>query len=194
MIGSDRRALLAGLIGALAASAAAADPLARRFGGPFTLTSHRGERVSDESFRGRFMLIYFGFTDCTDLCPIDVPSMMHALEALGPAAERVQPLFITVDPDTDTPAKLAGYVESFGPRLTGLTGSGEEIAAVTRAYRVHRMRIVHRPDQAAVLHRQHTVDHGSLTYLMGPDGGFLTMFPHDTRAERMAEVLRRYVG
>ena len=114
--------------------------------------------------------------------------MTSALESLGAAAERVQPVFITVDPARDTPPVLAEYVESFHPRLIGLTGSEAEIAAAARAYRVHRVKYApaHGGDYA--------VDHGSLTYLMGPEGGFLTLIPHGASAERLAQALARHLG
>ena len=168
----------------------AADPLAGRFGGPFTLTAHDGRRLSDQDFRGRFMLIFFGFTRCPDICPTDLATMAKALELLGPLADRVQPLFVTVDPARDDPAALGDYVSSFHPRLIGLTGSEPEIAAVARAYRVHRRK--YQPAWAAP--GQYGVDHGSLKYLMGPDGAFATLVPHDTPAERMAAILRPYLA
>lgn len=192
-----RRALLAAAL-ALAArpglaqqhGPAAADPLATRFGGPFTLTDHRGKRVSDGDFRGRFMLVYFGFTRCSDTCPVDLPIIAQALDAIGPLADRLAALFITVDPANDTSAVLAEYVAVFHPRLIGLTGSEAEIAAVAKAYRVHRRKLFlprHRDGDYAV-------DHGSLTYLMGRDGTFLTLLPHNSGAKRLAAILEKYLG
>ena len=169
---------------------AAPDPLATRFGGPFSLTDHQGRRVSDSDFRGRFMLLYFGFTRCTDTCPVDLPIMAQALDRLGPLADVVVPLFVTVDPAHDTPAVLASYLAAFHPRLIGLTGSEAEIAAAARAYKVHRRKLT-QPHHGE---GQYAVDHGSLTYLMGKDGVFLTLLPHNSGAERMATVLRRYLG
>jgi protein SCO1/2 len=213
----SRRAALASFAAlALAAQASAqtADPLARRFGGPFTLTSHTGARVSDRDFRGRLMLVYFGFTNCADTCPGDLLTIGHALERLGAAQERIQPLFVTVDPETDTPEAMATYLEHFHPRIVGLTGSEAEIAAVTKAYRVHRrlLDIPKRSDAAATIHLAHgpgghgpgahgpyrggaqTIDHGSLTYLMGPDGGFLTLFPTNADDAKMASILASYLA
>lgn len=185
----SRRAALAALALAFTAPAMGqSDPLAGRFGGPFTLTAHDGKRVSDTDFRGRFLLIAFGFTHCPDICPTGLATMTAALEALGPVADRVQPLFITVDPGRDAPAALAEYVASFHPRLIGLTGSEAEIAAVARAYRVHRVK--YEPAAGG----DYAVDHGSLIYLMGPDGGFRTLFPHGTPADKMSQVLRRHFG
>lgn len=191
---ASRRAIVAALAAGIAASATAiADSLAGRFGGPFSLTDHNGRRVTDADFHGRHLLIYFGFTQCVDLCPVDMPVMADALDKLGSTANRLQPLFITVDPATDTPAVLRDYVTAFRPSILGLTGSDAEIAAVTKAYRVHRMRIPNTPAQQQHRGHSHTIDHGSLTYLMGPDGKFLTLIPHGSEAARMAEIIRSYL-
>lgn len=166
------------------------DPLAGRFGGPFSLIDHSGRAVSDGDFRGRFMLVYFGFTRCTDTCPIDLPTIAQALDGLGPLADRVAPLFVTVDPAHDTPAVLAAYVAAFHPALVGLTGSEAQIAAVAKAYKVHRRKLTlphHGPGE-------HSVDHGSLTYLMDREGRFLTLLPHKTGADRMVAILRGYLA
>ncbi|HEY5794399.1 MAG TPA: SCO family protein [Bosea sp. (in: a-proteobacteria)] len=203
--GLARRTLLAGLAGSAIARAqaqskgghihgsagqTAPDPLAGRFGGPFSLIDHHGRRVGDDAYRGRFMLVYFGFTRCTDTCPVDLPTMAQALDVLGPLAQRVAPLFITVDPAHDTPPVLAANVAAFHPALIGLTGSEVEIAAVAKAYKVHRRKLT-QPHHGA---GEYAVDHGSLTYLMDRDGRFLTLLPHKTGAERMAAVLRSYLA
>lgn len=200
----SRRTLCGLLLGAVAAPAGlrahdtaaparpggAPDPLAGRFGGPFTLTAHDGRRVGDADFRGRFMLVYFGYTSCIDLCPIDLALMHQALDGLGAAADRVQPLFITVDPAYDTPAVLAAYVKAFHPRLIGLTGTDAEIAAVAKAYRVHRRKLKPGPS----IETRYLIDHGSLTYLMRPDGSFATLIPHGATAEAMAKTLSTYLA
>jgi protein SCO1 len=212
----DRRVVMLGAAGlALAPSALAQtaprDPLASRFGGPFTLTDHTGRRVTERDFLGQFMLIYFGFTRCTDACPIDMPNLVHALEEIAPLDAQVRPVFVTVDSD-DTPALLADYVSSLHPRLVGLTGSEAELAAMARAYRVHRYRVERQssggprhfietltrviPAHGSKPHsrdQKFTINHGTLTYLMGRDGKFLTIVPHASKPARIAEVLRRYV-
>lgn len=194
MTAPSQRAALATFVWTLVAPALAAspgadgDPLAKRFGGPFALTTHDGRRVTGADFRGWFLLLFFGYTRCPDVCPTGLATMAAALESLGAAADRVQPVFITVDPASDTPQALADYVASFHPRLIGLTGSEGEIAAVTRAFRVHRVK--YQPAAGG----DYAVDHGSLTYLMGPDGGFLTLIPHGATPGRMADVLRRYLS
>ncbi len=167
-----------------------ADPLASQFGGPFMLTDHTGRRVGDATFRGRFLLVYFGFTRCADTCPVDLPIIGQALDVIGALAETVTALFITVDPGHDTPVVLAPYVAAFHPRLIGLTGSEAEIAAVARAYKVHRRKLT----QSHHGEGEYAVDHGSLTYLMDRNGRFLTLLPHNSGAARLAAVLRTYLA
>ena len=120
-------------------------------GGPFTLTDHTGKRVTDQDFRGRNMLVFFGFTFCPDVCPSALQVMSAALDKLGPKAERFVPILITVDPERDTPMQLASYVQSFHPRLVGLTGTPAEIDAVVKAYRVY-VRKVADPKSTRRLH------------------------------------------
>ncbi len=217
MTRTTRRAVLGGiaasaLISPVAAQQPKPDPLASRFGGPFALTDHAGKRVTDLYYRGQYLVVYFGFTRCTDACPIDVPNIAAAMDRIAPLDARVQPLFISVDPE-DTPEILKTYVEAFHPRLVGLTGSEAELAAVAKAYRVHRYRVQrqssiggprhHVPQQVQVtpVHgdkahspgQNFTIDHGTLTYVMGPDGKFLTLIPRGAGADRIAAVLRNYV-
>lgn len=183
-----RRTALALLVAA--APARGAEPWPVRFGGPFTLTDHTGRRRSDTDFRGTWLLIQFGYTSCPDICPLSLDTLTAALDGLGPAAARVQPLFITVDPKRDTPGVLATFVTQFHPRLLGLTGSDAEIAAVVGAYKVHRRKIVADPAHP----EEYLVDHGSLTYLIGPDGNFVTLFPYGIDAARMTQALAGYLG
>lgn len=184
-----RRAFLTLLLAAATpAPAQTRDPLADRFGGPFSLIAPDGRRIADTDFRGRFLLIYFGYTHCPDVCPVDLFTMGEALKRLGALADKAQPLFITVDPERDTREVIGDYAQSFHPRLLGLTGSNAEIEAAVRAYRVHRVKYTPAGDPA-----HYGVDHSSLTYLMGPDGKFRTLVPHNTSPERMAEILRPYL-
>jgi protein SCO1/2 len=175
--------------GVTASSNNAQDRLATQFGGPFSLIDQSGKRVSDADFRGRFMLVYFGFTRCIDTCPIDLPVIAQALDAIGPLAEKIAPIFVTVDPANDTPAVIAPYVAAFHPRLVGLTGSEAEIAGVAKAYKVHRRKL----SLPGHSNGDYAVDHGSLTYLMDRDGRFLTLLPHNSGAEKLAAVLRKYL-
>lgn len=189
-------ALAHGTGGGSAATDAAPDPLAGRFGGPFVLTAHDGRRVSDTDFRGRFMLVYFGFTHCVDVCPIDLAIQHRALLDVGELAERVQPLFVTVDPERDTPEVLKAYLADFHPATIGLTGSEAEIAAVAKAYRVRRRKVALTHPDAAHLREaagSYIVDHGSLTFLMDPDGAFRTLVPHDVSADRLTAILRDHL-
>ncbi|MFO1148991.1 MAG: SCO family protein [Alsobacter sp.] len=168
--------------------AVAADPLAGRFGGPFSLLAQDGRRVTERDVAGRFVLVAFGYTHCPDVCPTDLMAMAKALEALGPAGERILPVFITVDPARDTPAVLAEYVASFHPRMLGLTGTEAEVSAAAKAWKVHRRKVLPAPGA-----QDYLVDHGSLIYLMGPDGRFLTLFPAGTSGETMAAAVKRYL-
>lgn len=155
-------------------------------GGPFELTDHTGKRVSDRDYRGQFMLVFFGFTFCPDVCPSGLQVMSAALDKLGPKADRITPILITVDPERDTPEQLAKYVRSFHPRLVGLTGTPEEIAAAAKAYRVY-YRKVEDPKSTA----GYTMDHSAIIYVMGPDGAFRTHFTHATSADVMADRLAK---
>ena len=167
-------------------------PLEALFGGPFELTDHDGRTVTDGTFRGRFTLLYFGYTFCPDLCPTNLLTMAEAVEALGPEqAGRVQPLFVTVDPERDGPAALREYMAHFGPRFLGLRGTPAQTRAVLKAWRIHRRKV---PTEAGADADDYLVDHATLTFLMGPDGKFRTLFPHDTRAEKMTATLRRYLA
>jgi cytochrome oxidase Cu insertion factor (SCO1/SenC/PrrC family) len=156
-------------------------------GGPFELVDHTGATRSDAEFRGRYMLVYFGFTFCPDACPTALLAMAEALDQVGPLAARIQPILISVDPDRDTPQQLASYVTAVDERLIGLTGSHAQIAAAARAYRVFYRKVTP-PGMTDYL-----VDHTSLVYLMGPDGKFTAHFSHETPPERMADALRRLV-
>jgi cytochrome oxidase Cu insertion factor (SCO1/SenC/PrrC family) len=138
-------------------------------------------------FRGA--LVYFGYTYCPDICPTDLTNIASALDGVGPVADSLQPLFITVDPSRDTAEVMREYAKAIHPSLLGLTGSESQVAAAAKVYRVHRR--VFRLEGAAS--GDYLVDHSSLAYLMGPDGKFVTMFPHGTTPERMAEVLRKYL-
>jgi protein SCO1/2 len=154
-------------------------------GGPFTLTDQHGKTRSDAEFRGKLMLIYFGYTYCPDVCPTELQTMAAALDRLGAEAEAVQPIFITVDPERDTPEQLAGYVENFHPRLLGLTGTPEQIAAAARAYRVYFAKAKQGEGEPYLM------DHSSIVYLMGSDGHYLGHFGPETSAEEMAATIAK---
>lgn len=160
------------------------------FGGPFSLVDHKGQKVTDKDFRGRFLLIYFGYASCPNICPTNLEIMAEALDQLGGVADRVQPVFISVDPDRDLPQVLAKFVANFHPRLIGLTGTEKQIASVAKAYRIYRGKI-RLPEMKK---DEYLVTHTPTTFLMGPDGKFLTLFPHDTDPEFMGKTLGRYLS
>jgi cytochrome oxidase Cu insertion factor (SCO1/SenC/PrrC family) len=153
-------------------------------GGPFALIDQNGMRRTNADFRGKLMLVYFGFTYCPDVCPTDLLQMTLAMDQLGQAGEMVQPVFITVDPERDTAEHLRGYMSLFHPRFVGLTGDAIAIQAAAGAYRVYYKK-VERDDSS-----DYTVDHSAFIYLMGRDGEYLGFFPPGTSAERIAETIR----
>ena len=157
-------------------------------GGPFALVDARGATVTDASFRGRWMVIYFGYTFCPDVCPTELQTVAAALERLGPLAERVAPVFITIDPERDTPAAVGEYVKLFDERIIGLSGSKEQVAAAAKAYRVYYARA--RSKDAT----DYLMDHSSFVYLVGPDGGFRALFRQGVGAQELADAIRTRIG
>lgn len=163
-------------------------PTAPAIGGAFALTDQFGKPRTDAEFRGQAMLVFFGFTNCPDICPVGLQSMSDALDLLGEGADRITPIFITVDPARDTPAVLRDYVANFHPRLVALTGSAEDIGKVAKSYRVYYAKVTgdKAPDDPAA----YLMDHSAIVYLMGPDGAFVTHFSPGTSAADMAKGLR----
>lgn len=159
-------------------------------GGPFELTDQTGRTVTDQDFRGRLMLIYFGYAYCPDICPTDLQQIALAMDELGDAAAaEVQPIFITIDPERDTVASLARYVGLFHPKLLGLTGSAAQVAAAAKAYRVFYQKAPAKggaPDE-------YLMDHSTYSYLMGRDGTLLTVFAHGTAPETIAKAVRQHL-
>ncbi len=153
-------------------------------GGPFSLVDHTGKRVSEKDFLGRYMLVFFGYTYCPDICPTELQVMTAALDSMGAAADPIQPLFITVDPARDTPQVLADYVGNFGPKLIGLTGSPAEIATVAKAYRAYYAKA------GAGGTEDYLMDHSSTIILMGPNGRFVKYFTYTTDAAALAVALK----
>lgn len=165
------------------APAAAAPDLPIDFGGPFALSDQHGNRVTEADFAGRYLLLYFGYTSCPDICPAGLQELAVVLASLGEDAAKLTVAFVTVDPARDTPALLRDYLPLFDPDIVGLTGTEAEIAAVARAWRVHRVKVpIEGPADTDYL-----VSHSSITFLMGPDGNFVTLFPHGTPGTTMAE-------
>lgn len=158
-------------------------------GGPFTLTDQDGRKVTDKDFRGRYMLVFFGYTYCPDFCPTELQVMSVALENLGAKADAIQPIFISFDPERDTPEVLKQYVSNFHPRLVGLTGTQEEIAAAAKAYRVYYSKV---PNSSAP--DTYLMDHSTITYLMDPQGKFLKHFSYSTDASALAKALEAAIA
>lgn len=174
------------------ASASGGPPLAgANIGGPFTLTNQDGGKTSEEQFKGQYRIIYFGYSYCPDVCPVDLANIMLGLkqaEKDDPALiEKIQPIFISVDPGRDTPAVLKQYVSAFHPRLIGLTGSAEEIAAVAKKYL-----IIYdiRNDEGS---SEYLVDHSRQAYLFGPEGEPLALLPFDGTPQQVADEITRWV-
>jgi protein SCO1 len=158
-------------------------------GGPFTLTSPDGTTVTDQTYRGKWLLVYFGFTSCPDSCPTALLEIAAALEKLGPDADKLQPLFITVDPRRDTPAVMGNYTQSFDPRIVGLTGTPQHIAAVAQEYGVY-----YEPRKSGPGAEDYVMDHATYLYLMDPEGKFVRGLDADTPGERIAEAMRGAVA
>jgi protein SCO1/2 len=161
-------------------------------GGPFRLTDHNGKSVTDADFRGRYMLIYFGYSFCPDVCPTTLGVMAQALEKLGPErARRVVPIFITIDPERDTPKVLADYMKAFGPSFVGLTGSVAAIKDVEKKYRVYAVK---KPlDSSKASGGAYGVDHSSVLYLMGPDGKLVSFYDEIISPDDLAKDLKQKI-
>jgi cytochrome oxidase Cu insertion factor (SCO1/SenC/PrrC family) len=158
-------------------------------GGPFELIDQTGHRRADTDFHGKLVILYFGYTYCPDVCPTELQSISLALDKLGVTAEAVQPLFITVDPERDTPARLAEFVSSFHPRLIGLTGSPAEIRKTAIAYRTFFVK-----NDAAAAGGDYSVDHTGFIYLVGKDGHYLGFLPPGVTPDEIADAIRARLG
>jgi cytochrome oxidase Cu insertion factor (SCO1/SenC/PrrC family) len=157
-------------------------------GGPFELTDQAGRRRTDADFRGKLVVLYFGYTFCPDVCPTELQSISLALDKLGSAVDSVQPLFITVDPERDTPARLADFVSSFHPRLIGLTGSLADIRKTAIAYRTFFVK------NSAATPGDYSVDHTGFIYLVGKDGKYLGFLPPGSSPDVIADAIRTRLG
>jgi protein SCO1/2 len=180
-------ALVVALVGYSAWRSVAVDAVPT-IGGTFALTDQFGQPRTDADVRGQYMLVFFGFTNCPDICPIELQTMSDALDLLGADAAKVTPIFITVDPARDTPDLLRDYVANFHPRLVALTGSADAIGAVAKSYRVFYAKATggNAPSDPAA----YIMDHTAIVYLMGPDGEYLAHFSPGTKADVMAAGIR----
>ena len=150
----------------------------------FELTDHNGKRRRDDQFRDKLLLVYFGYMFCPDICPTDLQAIAQTIDELGSVGDAVQPLFVTLDPERDTPEKLASYVPLFHPRLIGLTGTPEEIRHVARGYKVYYAR-TSEADMSTYL-----LDHSAFIYLVDGSGRYVGFFPPGTSSNRLVEVIR----
>jgi protein SCO1 len=180
------------LISACSAPTDDQPPLAgAKMGGAFTLINQDGNRVSDGDFAGRYRLIYFGYTFCPDVCPIDVGRLMQGLTSFerkdAARGANIQPIFISIDPKRDNPAALKSFVSAFHPRLIGLTGSESDIAAVAARYAIYFER--GKPDAKGA----YTVDHQAIAVLYDPKGAPVVIIAHDKGPETIAAELDRWV-
>jgi protein SCO1/2 len=155
-------------------------------GGPFSLVDHNGRRRSDADFRGRYMLVFFGFTHCPDVCPTTLALITEALKKLGPRAEEIVPIFVSVDPARDTPEAMKQYLKSFDPRFVGLTGTEDDVAKTANAYRVFVNKHAHESGGYAV-------DHSSVIYLMDKGGRFLANYALEQGPDAIAEDLKKRI-
>jgi protein SCO1 len=154
--------------------------------GHFALSTTDGRRVTDGTFRGKWLMVYFGYTSCPDVCPTTLSSMAQAMDKLGPLAEKVQPVFITVDPAHDTSEIIGEYVKDFDPRLLGLVGSPQEIAEAAREFHVYYV-------VRQLGHDEYVIDHSSFIYVLDPNGAFASLLTGDLPGHQLADELRKLI-
>jgi len=158
--------------------------------GPFELVTHTGKTVTDRDYLGKYMLVYFGYTHCPDVCPIDLQIVSEAVDLLGKDGAKVQPLFVTVDPKRDTVNVMAKYVKLFHPRLIGLTGTKAQVASAAKIYRMQSRRSVSQDAEPG----EYLIDHSAAIVLIGPDGVGLSLFPHGITAKDIVSDIKRYIA
>ena len=154
-------------------------------GGPFVLVDQNGVLRHDSDFRGKLMLVYFGYTYCPDACPAALSTISAAMDKLGAAGDGVQPIFITIDPERDSVQQMKLYASNFAPRLEALTGSAEQVAAAARGYRVYYAK------EKGSTPDDYVMDHSGFIYLMGRDGRYLGHFGPDITADQMAAAIKK---
>lgn len=154
-------------------------------GGPFTMLNQKGETVTEKNFEGKYTIYFFGYTFCPDVCPTELQVLTAALKELGPDATKITPVFVSIDPERDTPKIIGEYVANFDSRFVGLTGTPEQLAVMARAFHVYYKKEAD-PKNA----QNYNMDHPSILYLMGPDGKFAKHFPYTTDAKALALELK----
>jgi protein SCO1/2 len=155
-------------------------------GGPFNLVDQDGKPITDAALKGHPSLVFFGYTHCPDVCPTTLFELSEVMRALGPDADRTTALFISVDPERDTPAVMKDYLSSFDPHLRGVTGTEAAITAVEKEYRVFAKKV-------PIEHGDYTMDHTALVYLMDKQGRFVAPFSLNRKPEAAAAALRKYM-
>jgi protein SCO1/2 len=151
-------------------------------GGSFILTDGAGRMVTEDDFRGKFLLVFFGYTNCPDVCPVTMYKIVQVLQLMGSQAAKIQPLFITVDPAHDTPALVGKYTALFSSAITGLSGTSPQVEHVEREYHVY---VGPRDPKTGA------IDHSAILYVMSPDGSFLLALPDDLSAVELAASLMK---
>jgi protein SCO1 len=157
-------------------------------GGHFELLAQDGRTVTDASFRGKWLLIYFGYTFCPDVCPGTLMEMTRAMQNIGPLAEKVQPIFITVDPARDTPKVMGDYLQSFDPRFVGLSGTPQQTAAAAKVFHVYYSQKRLDTDSS-----EYVFDHSSYIYIIDPNGNFVTLLAGDMPGHEVAKNLKHLI-
>ena len=166
---------------------AAGTLLASAIGGPFHLVDQEGKTVTDADLKGKWSLVYFGYTHCPDACPTALNDISIALDELGPERAEVRPVFITVDPERDTSEVLKSYVTSFDAPILALTGTPEEVAQAAKGYRVYYAK---HPEVGG----DYSMDHSSVIYVMDPQGRFTASFTQENSPEEIAERLKKLLA
>jgi protein SCO1/2 len=161
--------------------------LASAIGGPFQLVDQNGKTVTDADLKGKWSLIYFGYTHCPDACPTALNDISIALSELGPRRDAVRPVFITVDPERDTPEALKAYMTSFDAPILALTGTAEQVAHAAKSYRVYYAK---HPEAGG----DYSMDHSSVIYVMDPEGRFTASFTHESAPEQIADRMKKLIG
>lgn len=156
--------------------------------GAFSLTGGNGETVTEKDFRGKYMLVYFGYTHCPDICPTTLLLIQNVLSHMQPRGRDIQPIFISLDPERDTPKVTAEYASHFGQNMVGLSGTPEQIKAVAENFKVYYSKVEAKDSALGYM-----VDHSGFIYLMGPDASYLTHFAHNASERELEEGLRKYV-
>jgi len=157
-------------------------------GGAFTLVDANGNTVTEQDYRGKYTLVFFGFTHCPDICPTALLVVRNALDHLGKDAKKIVPIFITIDPERDTPDVIGRYVKNFGDRVVGLTGTPEQIKKAADAYKVFYAKV---EDKESGL--GYVMDHSGFLYLMGPNGKYLAHYPHSIGEKALTESLQSHI-